>query len=165
MHGPPQCFQWSDSKLCSMALALFPNADNITSDSVSASKYDHPSKAEPQLHPAMKKLAVLGVQARECHGSMVDILHRLTAPNLDHLSFANFCVWDAQTTLRPFMGRSSCRPRTLVLDNLRLRPWSRSCACCRPWKASSSPSCCQNSVTDLIWRPSTRSPHMCFSQR
>ncbi|KAJ6527905.1 hypothetical protein DFH09DRAFT_1371364 [Mycena vulgaris] len=113
----------SNSAVCNKVLQiLFPHADNITSVEVSEDFFrpEFPSRTEPHLYPEMRKLTIIDRKDRS--SKTMDILHRLTTPNLDRLSLANFFLWKGQTSLMPFIRRSACQLKTLVLKDMRLRP-------------------------------------------
>ncbi|KAJ7871963.1 hypothetical protein B0H14DRAFT_3567225 [Mycena olivaceomarginata] len=83
--------------------------------------------AVPQVHRAAKKITLFGYGTKlfspvgQVQGAwMMDILHRLTTPNLEDLRVIDCGIWDPPCII-PFMTRSTCPLRTLVLQNTRLR--------------------------------------------
>ncbi|KAJ7488918.1 hypothetical protein FB451DRAFT_680395 [Mycena latifolia] len=104
------------SKICGDILTIFfPAAVAIIIDSCHA-EFDPPSS--PKLHLATKKITILGEDAKRTN--MMDILHRLTTPNLEQLCLVDCAFWDA-ASLFPFISRSACHLQSLVLRNTRVR--------------------------------------------
>ncbi|KAJ7983296.1 hypothetical protein DFH06DRAFT_1467123 [Mycena polygramma] len=105
--------------ICCATLSKFSNVQELVVAYSQTRELPPGTPLAPQLHLTLKKIALGQSSANgDCRNAM-DVLDRLTAPNLEELHVTDK-VWEA-ASIEHFLTRSDCSLQILVLKTVRVR--------------------------------------------